>query len=326
MAKVIQLITKGATEQISTVIVGASSMGNPLIIKAQKGVHYELRDATTHFAPHQVLLVRKGKDLLIKLDMHEDESDKAASPDIVIENYYGYGDYSGNLVGMSEDGQYYNYAPQEGNSDLFSVNMDNGDTSYQSLGYSDVTTETNWLLYLLPLAVIPFIHHHHHNNNDAPIAADDTGSVNEDSTLNVIAAAGVLNNDTDPDGDPLTVTAIRTGTESGSGTSGTVGSSLAGTYGHLTLNSDGSYSYVADNANELAVGATATDTFTYTVSDGNGGTDTAELVITITGTNDAPIAVNDTNSTNEDTTLTVLVGSVDNLLHNDSDPDGDPLT
>ncbi|MDD5405769.1 MAG: Ig-like domain-containing protein, partial [Sulfurovaceae bacterium] len=66
-------------------------------------------------------------------------------------------------------------------------------------------------------------------------------------------------------------------------------------------------------------------TATYTVSDGS-LTDTADLNITVNAVNDAPIAVNDTNSTNEDTTLTVLVGSVDNLLHNDSDPDGDPLT
>ena len=132
--------------------------------------------------------------------------------------------------------------------------------------------------------------------NDAPVAANDAGAVAEDATLTVSAANGVIasasnpaGTDTDVDGGPLAVSAIRTGLETGSGTAGTVGSALAGTYGTLTLNSDGSYTYVADKANALALGATADDVFTYTVSDGKGGFDTAELHIAVTGTNDAPV-------------------------------------
>ncbi|MCP3855685.1 MAG: tandem-95 repeat protein, partial [Actinomycetia bacterium] len=126
--------------------------------------------------------------------------------------------------------------------------------------------------------------------NDDPVAADDTGTVTEDATLTVNAINGVIqDNDTDVDGDSLVVAAIRTGTESGSGTSGSIGSGLVGTYGTLTINNNGSYTYVADQvaADALADGATATDTFTYTASDGKGGTDTAEIAITINGTNDA---------------------------------------
>ena len=123
--------------------------------------------------------------------------------------------------------------------------------------------------------------------NDRPVAIDDSGSVNEDATLTV-AAPGVRSNDTDQNANPLTVTAVRTGTEAGSGTSGTLGTALAGTYGSLTLNSNGSYTYVANNANALAAGVTATDTFTYTISDGS-LTDLAQLVITVTGTNDVPV-------------------------------------
>ena len=61
---------------------------------------------------------------------------------------------------------------------------------------------------------------------------------------------------------------------------------------HLVIGADGTYTYVADQsaADDLATGETATDSFTYTVSDGNGGTDTATIVITVTGTNDAPTA------------------------------------
>jgi VCBS repeat-containing protein len=59
----------------------------------------------------------------------------------------------------------------------------------------------------------------------------------------------VLTNDTDPDsvgnGEARTVSALRTGTEAGSGTAGAlVGAALAGTFGSLTLNADGSYTYV----------------------------------------------------------------------------------
>ncbi|MCK6424711.1 MAG: Ig-like domain-containing protein [Burkholderiaceae bacterium] len=125
--------------------------------------------------------------------------------------------------------------------------------------------------------------------NPAPTAANDSGAVAEDATLTVGSAIGLVRNDVDPDGDTLRVSAVRTGAESATGTPGSLGVALAGTYGHLTLAADGSYTYVADRAAALAQGVTATDTFTYTVSDGQGGTDTAELVITVTGANDAPV-------------------------------------
>ncbi|WP_321325261.1 Calx-beta domain-containing protein [Thiomicrorhabdus sp.] len=131
-------------------------------------------------------------------------------------------------------------------------------------------------------------------SNPSPIAEDDSGSVLEDATLTVTAANGVINGngqDVDPDGDSLTVSAIRTGSETGSGTSGNVSTPLVGVYGSLTLNPDGSYTYIANQpaANALSAGQSVTDTFTYTVSDGEGGSDTAELVINVTGTNDGPV-------------------------------------
>src|SRR5204863_1438056 len=85
-----------------------------------------------------------------------------------------------------------------------------------------------------------------------------------------------------------------------------VGSSIAGTYGHLTLNPDGSYTYLADNANSLAAGATAIDTFSYTAKDPGGlVSNSTTLSITITGTNDAPVANADAGAVNANATLTV---------------------
>lgn len=154
--------------------------------------------------------------------------------------------------------------------------------------------------------------------NDAPVAVNDSGAINEDAILTVNTASGVIQGtgrDSDVDGDTLTVSAIRTGAENGTGTSGTVGSALTGTYGSLTLNANGSYTYAANNANGLAQGAIASDVFTYTVSDGKGGTDTATLTITVTGQNDAPIAVNDSGAVNEDATLTAAFGQRCDLRH-----------
>ena len=90
----------------------------------------------------------------------------------------------------------------------------------------------------------------------------------------------------------LVVASFRTGATEGAGTAGTLGSGLVGAHGTLTLNSDGSYSYVVNEADAtvqlLNVGGTITDSFNYTVSPG-GLTDTAVLTITIHGADDAPV-------------------------------------
>src|SRR5207248_1706341 len=68
-----------------------------------------------------------------------------------------------------------------------------------------------------------------------------------------------------------------------------------------TLNPDGSYTYLADNANSLAAGATAIDTFSYTAKDPGGlVSNSTTLSITITGTNDAPETNAGSGSGNED--------------------------
>ena len=124
----------------------------------------------------------------------------------------------------------------------------------------------------------------------------ETGTTGE-STGNVIDTQSSTHYDNDvDDASSLTISAIRTGTEAaGTGTSGTVGSSLTGTYGTLTIQSTGAYTYVADLAatEALDAGDVAIDYFTYTLSDGT-ATDTAQLTIKITGVNDAPSAANDT--------------------------------
>ena len=66
----------------------------------------------------------------------------------------------------------------------------------------------------------------------------------------------------------------------------------AGLYGTLSVNASGNYTYTLNNAlpavQGLGVGDKLTDTFTFTVSDGHGGTASNILTLTINGTNDAP--------------------------------------
>ncbi|MEL4896703.1 Ig-like domain-containing protein, partial [Crocosphaera sp. Alani8] len=149
--------------------------------------------------------------------------------------------------------------------------------------------------------------------NTPPVAVDDTETTSETAAVD----GNVLDNDSDPNGDDLTVTEVN-------GEAGDVGTEITLTSGALlTLNSDGSYNYdpngVFDNLEE---GQSDTDSFEYTVSDGQGGTDNATATITIEGVteNTPPVAVDDTETTSE-------TAAVDgNVLDNDSDPNGDDLT
>ena len=123
----------------------------------------------------------------------------------------------------------------------------------------------------------------------------------------VLHTSSTTHYDTDADGDTLTVASVRTGSVEGSGTAGTLGQALTGTYGQLTLNTNGSYTYAANQtaADALDLNDSVTDVFNYTVSDGNGGTDTATITITILGINDAPVAQDDEGVILEGSTLTV---------------------
>jgi len=138
--------------------------------------------------------------------------------------------------------------------------------------------------------------------NDAPVAADDSNSASDNG---VAATGNVLTNDSDVDaGDVLSV--VNPGVQSGS-------------YGTLTLNGDGSYSYLVTDES-LDDGFTGVESFTVQVSDGT-DTVTSTLTINVSGENDAPVAVDDLATTAKDSTV------AGNVLTNDSDVDsGDVLS
>ena len=108
-------------------------------------------------------------------------------------------------------------------------------------------------------------------------AAPDAGGTDETSVLSVGAGAGLLANDHAGGGSALTVSAVE-------GQASSVGQSLAGDWGSVVVQADGSYVFTpAAAARTLLQGQSVTDTFSYTVTDAAGVSSTALLTITING-------------------------------------------
>jgi len=161
--------------------------------------------------------------------------------------------------------------------------------------------------------------------NPPPQADDDAAATDEGTALNVGAAGGVLGNDADPDGDNLVVSAV-------DGDTGMVGKPVAGDNGGtFSINPDGSYTFdPAGQFDDLPAGQTRQTSITYTISDGEGGFDTATLTVTVQGTNDVPVVTDDARSVTEDAGVTAGMLSVDGAV-TITDPDAgesvfDPAT
>ncbi len=129
--------------------------------------------------------------------------------------------------------------------------------------------------------------------NVAPVAVNDSVTTSEDNPLVV----NVLANDSDPDGQSLVPTVL-----------------TQPSHGTATVNANGTISYTPSaNYNGL-------DSFTYRVSDGAATSNTATVSLTVTAVNDVPVAVADSATTTEGTSVIIIV------LANDSDADGQSLT
>ena len=127
--------------------------------------------------------------------------------------------------------------------------------------------------------------------NTPPTATDDSAVTNEDTLVTMT----VLANDTDPNNDPLTVSSVTQPSN-----------------GSAAINADNTVTYTPNlNFNGL-------NSFTYTISDGQGGTSTATVSITVNPINDPPIANNQSVTTPMNTAVVMTLTA--------SDIDFDPLT
>ena len=116
------------------------------------------------------------------------------------------------------------------------------------------------------------------NTNNAPIAVNDTARGDEKTTIR----GNLLANDSDPDGDPLSIVSIngRPMTPGGVAVTGSNG-------GTFIVQPDGSYVFVPGTSfQHLPEGQTATTTISYVVTDPSGATSTATVEVTVVGVND----------------------------------------
>ena len=146
--------------------------------------------------------------------------------------------------------------------------------------------------------------------NDAPVATDNGYSVLENATTggNLITDDTGAGTDSDVDlPSTLSITAVTPD---------------AGTLGSVSFTSDGSFTYAQGTLfDSLAVGATHAETFTYTLTDDQGATDTATLTMTITGVNDAPVATDNGYTVAENATVAGNLITDDTGAGTDSDVD-----
>ena len=161
--------------------------------------------------------------------------------------------------------------------------------------------------------------------NSAPVANADTVSATEAGGVNntvagsnpsgnVITGTGSAGAVADADAQDAAATLTVVAVHTGGGTPGTVGVSLQGTHGSLTLNANGAYSYAVNNTNATVQALTSaslpiSDVFNYTIQDSGGLQSTAVLTIDIQGADDLVQAAADIRTITEDaapTTFTVL--------------------
>jgi hypothetical protein len=128
--------------------------------------------------------------------------------------------------------------------------------------------------------------------NLAPVAVADAAGVGENGQVTI----SVLINDSDPDGDTLTVSGTTQGT------------------GGSVLHNGSSVTYTPD------AGFVGSDSFDYSIDDGFGGTASATVSITVTAQNRPPVAVSDSVTISSGDTVVI------DVLANDSDPDGDAVS
>lgn len=144
-------------------------------------------------------------------------------------------------------------------------------------------------------------------NNLPPVAAND--SFVTDQTTSYTKSFDPRTNDTDPNNDALVITAK---------TNGSLGS--------VAIGGDGTSLTYTFTGTPPSAGNSVSDSFSYTISDGNGGTSSATVTATISNTssppNSPPVATNDTIAVDDSTTY---IRTFDPRT-NDSDPNGDLLT
>ncbi|MBH0064473.1 Ig-like domain-containing protein, partial [Psychrobacter sp. SZ93C1] len=292
-----------AAQTISQVPV-ITKDGIPTVITATDNVNYEFFDTAIGHAPNHIITKR------LKNDLHVSFEEEGVDSDLIIEGFYDNPDSA--LVGVAEDGEYYYYIPDTGETYDYVTQLEVGDVEGQALGGEEYIAAAIpwWIPAAAGLGLVGLIaglasdDNDNNNNDNAPIAEDDTvlGETGQPITIDIVA------NDSDPENDldPTTVKLIDpvTGNEVTS----------------LVINGEGTWQ-VDPMTGEISFtpesGSTADPTpIDYVVSDTN-GLQSNQATIVIDYPQTAPIAEDDTvlGETGQPITIDVVA--------NDSDPEND---
>ncbi|WP_281234901.1 Ig-like domain-containing protein [Flavobacterium gelatinilyticum] len=182
----------------------------------------------------------------------------------------------------------------------FDYTHDGSETTTDSFTYHANDGTVNGNTVTVTITVTPV--------NDAPIAVNNTYTVAEDNSITVNPLSG----DSDPEGDTLSLVSINGTLLTGSDQTITV------SHGKIDITS-GIITFIPD----ADFNSTTPITIPYVISDGH-LTATADLLITVTAVNDAPVALADNYTVAEGGTINV--NTADGVLSNDSDAEGDAIT
>jgi len=275
-----------------------------ITVYGENGIYYEYYEGSWSVLPDFDTLAPVRQGLTVNFDIPFD-----TSKDYFAYRFRGYieivtaGDYT--FYTLSDDGsQLYIGTTLVVDNDGLHAKWEESGTISLSVGRHPIIVtyfearEVNYLdvLYQGPGISQQLIPDSVLYHNRLPIANDDSATTDEDTPVTI----DVLANDSDADGDVLTVSSF---TDPANGA--------------VVDNGDGTVTYTPDPDYN------GTDSFEYTVDDGNYGTDMATVTITVDPVNDPPVANDDSATTDEDTPVTI---DMLDMLANDSDIDGDVLT
>ncbi|MEH6768733.1 Ig-like domain-containing protein, partial [Psychrobacter sp.] len=178
--------TNNATQTVSQVQV-ITKDGVPTVIAAEGQVNYEFHDTSIGYAPNHIITKRIKNDLHVSFEKEGQESD------LIIEGFYD--DPDSALVGIAEDGEYYYYIPDTGETYDYVTQLEVGDVEGQALGGQDyIAAAIPWWIPAAAglglVGIVAAVSERGDNDktepvNDAPVATDAAISTPEGEAIAV---------------------------------------------------------------------------------------------------------------------------------------------
>ncbi|MGB2786667.1 Ig-like domain-containing protein, partial [Psychrobacter sp.] len=305
--------TNDATKTIDQVQVVIKN-GKPTIITAMDKVNYEFHDTAIGRAPNHIITKR------LKNDLHVSFEEDGKESDLIIEGFYDNADSA--LLGISEDGEYYYYIPDTGETYDYVTQLEEGAVEGQALGGQEYAAAIPWWMPAAAgLGLIGIVAGSSSNSssttppvNEAPVAENDTvkGETGQPVIIDVVANDSDPENDLDPTTvkliDPVTGNEVTNVVVDGEGTW-----SVDGSTGKVTFTPEAGFTadptpvdyVVSDKTGEKSNQATITVDYPGIVS--ISGTKSLNETAADGSANEATYTVSISNPSTEDTVVTITI-------------------